>query len=431
VQMSIFVVRSQPSGPPLFMCTVSRDITESKRAEQQLREARKAAEAANQAKSEFLANMSHEIRTPMNGIIGMTELALETSLTREQYEYLSTVQLSANSMLSLLNDILDFSKIEAGRMELEWADFDLREFVEATLKTFSSLAGKKGLALLCEISPDVPEFVLGDASRLRQVLSNLLANAIKFTPQGEIILRVCAGLQSPESIILNFTVSDTGVGIPAEQQALIFDPFRQADTSTTRKYGGTGLGLTISARLVSLMAGKIWVESVPSQGSSFHFNVKVKPSAQKSPTNPHTVSPPLRDPETLREPTPALSVLVVEDNTVNQLLMRRLLEKRGHSVVVAANGRKALQAIATGNFDLVLMDVQMPEMDGFEATAVIRAQEKSTGKHLPVIALTAHALKTDQQRCLAAGMDGYLSKPIRAQDLDLLLSEYTPTPTPR
>ena len=499
----------------------------------------------------------------MNGIIGMTELALETNLAREQYEYLSTLQQSANSLLSLLNDILDFSKIEAGRVEFECVHFQLRNLLEETLKTFSSRSGPKRLELLCEISPEVPEMVQGDPNRLRQVLANLLANAVKFTQHGEIVLRASVDLHDPQFSILHFTVSDTGVGIAKEQQRLIFDPFRQADASTTRKYGGTGLGLTISARLVALMGGRIWVDSAPGQGSAFHFNVKLKASAEKPPANqlphpelapntrvlivddnctnqrilqdtltrwglqtataqsgkealvqmsrasaagkpfqlvltdmpmpqmdgcalaerihqspelsspvilmltsdsyraeaacckkfgvhacllkpvrqvelrellaqtlsasssPQTVSSLARhSPPPARVPARVLRVLVVEDNPVNQLLVVRMLEKRGHDTVVAADGRQALQALSSSSFDLVLMDVQMPEMDGFEATAAIRAQEQSSGQQLPIIALTAHALKTDQERCLAAGMDGYLSKPIRPQDLDFLLSEF-------
>ncbi len=427
-----FTGRRMEIGPTAYLVGSGIDITDRKRMEAEIRRARDDLEirvcertaelaqanvelslardgalAASRAKSTFLANMSHEIRTPLNAVIGMTELVLTSQLSLQQRELLAMVRDSGEALLAVINDILDFSKIEAGKLALDPSVFDLRERLGSTLKLFAAAARRQGLELACAVHPEVPRLVVGDYNRLRQIIVNLVGNAIKFTERGEVRLEVQREARAEQDVVLHFVVADTGIGIPAEKQAAIFEMFEQADASQTRRHGGTGLGLAIVSRLLGLMDGRIWVDSEVGHGSRFHFVVRFA-QADGQPADP-----PPPEPARLR----GLRVLVVEDSLVNQKLAVGLLEGQGHKVRVVNNGRAAIEAWLSEKFDLVLMDVQMPEMDGLEATQQIRARERQTGGHVPIVAMTAHAMKGDRELCLAAGMDGYVAKPIHFAEL--------------
>ena len=417
--------RTRPAG----LQAIGRDVTARKRAELELAQARDAAEAASRAKSEFMANISHEVRTPLNGIIGMTDLVLASPMGEEPRQYLCLVRSSADSLLHIINDILDFSKVEAGHLQFDLAPFDLAGRLDSALQPLGLTARRKGLTFDVRVADSVPPVVVGDAGRFGQVLVNLVGNAVKFTTEGGIRVDVEQAPSLPGDsagqVRVRVSVRDTGIGIPADKHALIFEAFTQGDGSTSRRFGGTGLGLSIAARIVERMGGTLQVSSVPGEGSVFTLVVPFErgcaddlpalSSDGLSRLLGRIDAPelPVRPTETLRP----LRVLLVEDNPVNQRLAHEILSRRGHSVTVAENGREALDRLCGAIFDIVLMDVQMPEMNGLDATRAIRAGEHSTGRHLPIVAMTAHAMAGDLERCLAAGMDEYVSKPIRAEAL--------------
>jgi PAS domain S-box-containing protein len=427
----------RPDGTPYRFTGIAIDLTDRKRLEQQLLHAKDAAEAANRAKDMFVANVSHEIRTPMNVILGMTELVLDTALTADQRLSMSLVKSAADNLLVIIDDLLDFAKMEAGKIELRPAPFGLRTIVYDTMRAMSVRAHRKNLELVCEIMPDVRDAVNGDAGRLRQVLINLVGNAIKFTERGEVF--VCVERAGPDDDndeqLVRFTVRDTGMGIAPEVQPRIFEAFEQADASTTKRHGGTGLGLTIAARLVALMGGAIEVTSAPGRGSTFTFTARLPCAAAGEPPR---AAPPIApgvgatpaQPEAQRSSV-RLRVLVAEDDELNEELMRQLLGKAGHHVRVARTGREAVALAQPHAFDVLLLDLHLPEMDGFEVVEAIRHRERTTGvRRLPVIATTARSQRDAREACLAAGMDSFLGKPLSPARLRAALEAVVTTASP-
>ncbi len=401
---------------------LGQKVKELEKTQHQLFEAKAAAEAANEAKGRFLANVSHELRTPMNAILGMVDLALPRQSDPLSSEFLQTAKASADVLLTLLNDLLDSAKIEAGKLELESAPFSLRCVLDHTTQVLAVRASEKGISYSCRIMSNVPDVLVGDQVRVRRILLNLAGNAIKFTDRGGVTVNVRVEVQETHQACLEFAVRDTGIGIPRAVLDRIFHPFTQADASTARQFGGTGLGLTISSRLVSMMGGRIWVESEPGQGSTFYFTIRL-PLAKQS--LPAPVAPLV-----LRAAPRSLRILLVEDNPANQKLVAFILKDRGHAVEVAGNGHEGIRRAEQDRYDVILMDVQMPGVDGLEATKAIRAREYGRS-HVPIVAMTAHAMKGDRERCLAAGMDGYLSKPVDGQEMIVLIEDLAAKAVPR